>query len=500
MTRAIFVLAMLIAPGAAALEPVPRPVLDGVEESVAGSITAHQEALAELIAQGAPAEQLAEAFGTLGMIYHAHQMSAAAEPCYANAVELAPGQSRFVYYLALLHLESGRFEASMAGFGRYLERHPDDAAALLRHGEAALELGRPDDADFERALKGETAAAARAGLGRAAMQAGRYSDAIRHFEAALVEQPSASRLHYHLAQAYRRLGRREEAARHAALYGRAETVFPEPLVAELRAMASGFYFHLAAGDGALADGRYGLARALYEEALAIDPESPKAHRGLGSAHQQLGQLDEARHHYGEAVRRQPANARYRFYLARVASALGDKSAAARELEESLRLDPGNAAARVNLGVVLTGLGAAERAEAQLRAALEAESEPRVRALAYYNVGVAELRRGELEAAAADLAEAVRHDPELAEARFHLANLEARQGRYGVAARLYAELLRRRPRHLGARLAEATALVLDGRHAAARRRLEEGIAIMPEAPILKHTLARIPASSPPPEKK
>jgi tetratricopeptide (TPR) repeat protein len=180
------------------LEPLPHPRLEGVDPAVAESITDRRQEVLELLGRGdAAPDELAAAFAALGMIYHAYQIVSAAEPCYRNALELGGEDPRVRYYLALLQLETRRFDDAAASFGQVLEQVADDPPALLRRGEALLEAGRLDEASrvYDRVLASagaESRAAARAGLGRTALAAESYGAAAEHLEAALTLQPTAS--------------------------------------------------------------------------------------------------------------------------------------------------------------------------------------------------------------------------------------------------------------------------------------------------------------------
>lgn len=560
-----------------ALEPVPRPRLEGVEEAVAEAIRAQEASLDGLLARDdvsgdVPSDALAVEFAALGMLYHAYGLGEPAKVAYRNALELRPEASRLVYFLALLEQSSGRYEAAARAFGRYLEAVPMDPPALLRRADALLELGRLEEARrlYETVFGlGEEAAEHRAaawrGLGRTALAADDPAAAIEPLEAALAAQPAANRLHYFLAQAHRKLGDREAAAAHAARYGSTEVIFPEPLITELRARATGVTFHVTAGDRALAAGRFELAEKLHARALELDPESVEAHRGRATALEELGRLEAAAGQYEAALRGAPENAQLHFYLGRVRADLGEADAAVAALEEALRLDPRldaaalrlaelrlaagdaaaalaragkllehdpqnvdalllraraekalgrtdeaqlglerlveldpeNVAARMSLGVLLTELGRTDAAAAVLRAALaraEVAGDAGVLALGHYNLGVLERDRGRLGAARLSFRAAVEADPELWEARFQLANLLAHGGDYTAALEHFAAVVAAQPRHVGARLGEATAYLLAGRPALARDRLAAGVEALPEELVLKHTLARLLATS------
>ena len=77
------------------LKPVPLPDLSRADAIVQQQARDRHAALQALIAQEPPAEQLAVAFGEVGMLFHAAELHDAAEPAYLNAGTLAPTDVRW---------------------------------------------------------------------------------------------------------------------------------------------------------------------------------------------------------------------------------------------------------------------------------------------------------------------------------------------------------------------------------------------------------------------
>jgi Ca-activated chloride channel homolog len=99
---------------------------------------------------------------------------------------------------------------------------------------------------------------------------------------------------------------------------------------------------------------------------------------------------------------------------------GDWGVAAERYGAALEAAPGDAVARFNLGSALAAGGDAQGAE-ELFGALgaAAEVDPRLQADSWYNRGTLALERGDAAAARDQLIEALRRDPELADARHNL---------------------------------------------------------------------------------
>ncbi|MCY4075447.1 MAG: tetratricopeptide repeat protein, partial [Acidobacteria bacterium] len=154
----------------AELHAVPRPDLSRLPAPLREQVGDRWEALTERIAAGAPAAQLARAYGDAGLLLMAAEFEEAAIACLRNAEALAPDDPRWPYYLGQFHLLRGEQAEAPAFFERAHALRPTDVPTLLQLGEARLDQGRPDDAAarFREALAIEPGSApALWGLGRA---------------------------------------------------------------------------------------------------------------------------------------------------------------------------------------------------------------------------------------------------------------------------------------------------------------------------------------------
>jgi tetratricopeptide (TPR) repeat protein len=303
---------------------VPLPPLDSLEPSVADQIREVQRSVTSLVSKrDLGRADAAEAYGTLGQLYHAYEMFDGAEACYRNANRLKPDDFRWPHLLGYLHQQTGRLEEAIGFYDAALLAKPDDHIATIYLGDVYLRLNRRADARarFQAALD-RFPAAALSRLGDLALVEGRYKDAIREFEAALERVPQATRIHYGLAMAYRGLGQLDRAQAHLQQVGSGDIRPVDPLVESLQDLLRGERAQLIQGRLAFQGGQYKDAADAFSKAVEAAPESANARINLASA------------------------------MAR----LGDTEGAVRELRAALGFDPQNLSAHLNLGLILASQG------------------------------------------------------------------------------------------------------------------------------------------------
>ena len=317
----------------------PPPDLTNLEASVREQITAAQAALSATIKDSAATKtQLSEAYGKLGEIYHAYSLIAAARDCYLKASQLAPKDFRWIYLLAKLDHQEGRYDDAIRRYQAARTLRPDYVATLVNLGNIFLELNRLEDASesFSAALQLEANnPAAHYGLGQVAASKRNYSEAVDHFEKTLAQVPGANRVHYALAMAYRGLGDVEKVKAHLAQQGTVGVRVADPLVDSLQDLIAGERVYLARGKMAFEARRYADAATEFRKAVASQPESLTARVNLGAALTQLGDLQ----------------------------------GAIEQFEAALRIDPRSVNAHYNLAVILAGQKRHEDAISHLRSVL-----------------------------------------------------------------------------------------------------------------------------------
>lgn len=257
---------------------------------------------------------------------------AAAIPIAREILERDPNHALALSLLGAAHLELGQLQPAADAFERALSSDPDLPEALLGRGEAALALGRPEDAvtPYHRAVEqagGDRRILAESyrGKGFGFRALGQDDKAIRELRKAVAENPDDAFSRAALGELLVRRGGGEEARRH--LRRAAEHDTPPAMVG------------LALGQMALAEGDAESAAEHFEDAMvraevgrAFDTAPAPIHLGLGDALRELGELERAEASYEKALEQTLDLAPYR---ARVLARLGDLCAERDDPERAL---------------------------------------------------------------------------------------------------------------------------------------------------------------------
>src|SRR5215467_11589088 len=191
-------------------------------------------------APNTPTDQLALAYGQMGMLLMAAEYRDEAEAALLDAQTFNPRDPRWPYYLAHLYKTKGDAPKSAAAFTRALELKPDDVPTLVWLGDARLDEGKPDQAEplFAKAAALQpTSVAAQYGVGRAALAKQDYTGAVSSLEKALALDPRATIIHYPLGMAYRGAGDQAKAQAHLAQRGTLAIEPDDPLRSKRRRRA-----------------------------------------------------------------------------------------------------------------------------------------------------------------------------------------------------------------------------------------------------------------------
>ena len=327
-------------------------------------------------------------------------------------------RSAYVWGLrGFLLSRSGRKVDALAAYDRAVGLDPLDAASRNNRGAMLLELGRLDEAEeaFSSALALEPAYAdALNNRGAVLERRGRQQEAAASYRAATEADPEHAKAHSNLGTLAYRQGRMDEArtqfkrahdldptlgapalnlllvggpdlARDELLSSLRETAARPDASPQVRARA----FTALAGREA-AGRRFEEARALYLQALALDPDDYALLNNLAVVEDQLGLDRDAILH----------------------------------LEAALAQRPELLVARNNVGIVHVHRGSLESAEGVFRYILEKDANFH---RAHYNLGVVLAAQGKLSEGLQSFQRAASLAPRDAEIRYNLGLLRRRLG-------------------------------------------------------------------------
>lgn len=194
--------------------------------------------------------------------------------------------------------------------------------------------------------------------------------------------------------------------------------------------------HLAVGTVYNAIGGKGLeATAALKRALALSPNSDKAHRELGRALAATGHGQEAMQSLRKAVEINAFDPEHYNALGSIASSLGRYSEAADAFRKVIELEPDNVRGYSNLGAMHLKMGQFEEAATAFQSALKVKENPTV----YTNLGIAYANMGRFAEAVRMQEKAVELEPN--EARLlNLADAYRWLGERAKADPIYAKAI------------------------------------------------------------
>jgi tetratricopeptide (TPR) repeat protein len=403
---------------------------------------------------------------------------------------------------AHLEFQLGHFENALEDYKKVLEKQSNHKAAtynaalclekLKRYEEAAAGFRKTADLDPKLTE-------AIVGVGVSELHCNKPEAALAAFEAALKSQSGHSRAQYGKAIAMHLLGRTQEAqevyqkllpdnSTDAELLtnmirlalARAEhdkaREYSEKLL-KLRPNAQAGLTGMIAA--AMARNDYKSAAQLGAQLVKTASSSFEAWFNLGVAYQRTSRLEQAGQAYAEAVKLKPDSSLAYANLGAVLQERGDQPEARKAFERALQMEPENPAALWNLAIVQDRLGNPLETEKCIEKLVEIDPE---REEAWYrlgylrllrddmagsiepfrvcvskrpdwlealiNLGVAQRRLGQMDAAKASFGQAVARHPESTEALRALAAVAVDQGDYVLALDAEAKLDR-----LGERIPE-----------------------------------------------
>lgn len=485
--------------------------------------------------------QSAGAWGELALAYDVHELMVPAAYCYQQAIQLDPADFRWLYFRGMCLFIGSQREA-LDDFERAAAIRPEYAPVHVYMGRGYLKLDQLDDARraFERAVElDDTLIRAHLGLGAVAIAAEDADTARGHLERAIALRPRTGEAHLMLAQATRRLGDADRAMQLQAVGARAPGLEPMPDPARAEATSREgvtlFWTDVRAEDS-LARGQPAEARRQWLDAVRDQPQSARAHAGLGRiyaktgelnlardtllhaleldpeeilAHQDLGKVYQQRSEFEQAIARyrrvlelDPNDHLIRNDLGALVYRSGEVDEGLALLRESCANLSGNAGAHLNLAIALRDASQLPEAATAIERALKIAPDFGLARLTHARI-LAQLDRLEESAAAFELiVEAMPGRPASNEAAmanavvlFDYGMVLARIERYADAAAIFADVLAIDPQRISAYNNRAQALYRVGGFAEVQQTLREALDNNPEHLALQNKLAWFLATCP-----
>lgn len=295
---------------------------------------------------------------------------------------------------------------------------PQAPEAPYRLGKRALDAKRYDDAlrYFQQALERRADLSdARYGLGLVYIAQGQTAQAEAELKRLLHEAPDSPEAHVHLGALYMRTGRPQ-----AAVDAYRQAILLQPQAAKT-------YHHLSMALAA--QGKTAEAEAQLQQAVRLDPTYAPAHNDLGTLYAERGDIDRAIASFQAAVQADAKAVEPHYNLAMAYGERGDTAGMIRVLHDTLRLDPQHREAQLHLGVGYLQQDEALAAMTHLQALTQLAPEM---AEAHYFLAVAAAQMGQAETMQASLQRALQLNPKHALAHRALASLYLQQQQYDLA--------------------------------------------------------------------
>lgn len=355
-----------------------RPAIDPVLLTATVADADARTMLERLVAAVRSDPTSAEAHGRLGIGYFAAELYGEARRCFDNALILAPGSTRWRYFIAVVSMRVGQSADALPRLQALAKDLPRSASVRHRLATAMFDGGDFAAAEKEYAATTELAPGAPhgfVGLAKVANARGEHEAAAKQAQRALSCDADFAAAHNELGLALRALGRVAEAAAElskGAGANRGENYIFDESMAEISAMKVGRDATMdraerlmRAGKGAEAEAllktladksagdatvmnNYGTvvqqngdarrAKDIFLRGVEIDPENVPLQISLASSFAQIGELDSALKHARQAVALAPQNANAHFTLGHVQKALRRNGPAVESYRTAVRLD------------------------------------------------------------------------------------------------------------------------------------------------------------------
>ena len=243
--------------------------------AIADVVTSARQAHEEKLRLLSDSRERSDAWGQLGMLYHANQLRLLAMKAYSRALE-EQTTPKWLYLRGIVRGEMGDIEGSLDDFQSFLGINPDNSVGWYRLGVASLLDGdiKAARTAFENAIDtGKTSAVILVGLADVAFSEGDSITAIDWLEKAYRMEPQSGQLAYKLAMAFQRVGKTKIAKQWLEKVGEERIAPPirDPLLLEVAKLSRSARFYEIAAEWSLARGERGEAIDALLTAIEIAP-------------------------------------------------------------------------------------------------------------------------------------------------------------------------------------------------------------------------------------
>ena len=316
----------------------------------------------------------ADAWGRLGIVFHAHGLKEEAADCYTRTIELSPEEFKWSYLLATV-LQAVDLEGALVQAERASRLNPAYAPTHLLIGQLLEQMSRPQAAleAYRKAVSADpTLTAAGFALGRLHLARRDLEASQRLLERAARQQPKARSIHAFLARVYRLQNKEAEASRAAVTARRvvADVAVRDPVLGEMLDAAVSTAQYSSRALQAEAAGDYQNAESLYRRAIEIRPTDATLRYNFGNVLLLQGRSPEAEEQYRMTLELQPGDVKCRVNLGSALAIQDRFEEAMQEYRKALELDPTQADALVNLTALLLATGEVPQAARLYEKALE----------------------------------------------------------------------------------------------------------------------------------
>lgn len=226
------------------------------------------------------------------------------------------------------------------------------------------------------------------------------------------------------------------------------------------------YFH---------EGRLDEAIVNYQKALKIDPDFVEFQNNLGYCFRLKGRLDDAIAHFKKAVELRPQSIAYRNALGNSYSKKGDWNPAIAEFEQSIKIEPVQAEARNNLAFCLLQIGRIDDAIGQDRIAVNLEPGS---ATIWANLANALYQRGLFDQAIPEYQKALAIEPDAPDIHERFGDALFQRGEWESAIAQYQAVIKLQPAFAQAHNNLGFCLALQGREDEAIAQYQRAIELDP----------------------